>query len=179
MTGRRLRYWRGYKVGERQMNKKIRIYKKGKPSLPRLTMYRPHEKIYNMRWTFHQTDEDMNPSVPHGHSDDNLYRLRIWDGKVYQKKSGKLVCVGQANKKEMVSLSRIGQFQAFVIKARDWYRENHKVCPPLSSLSGQRSFYEHYGLSDFRGYDQDVPTTLTYSLTIIINNIDNTSDLKC
>ena len=161
------------------MNKKIRIYKKGKPSLPRLTMYRPHEKIYNISWTFHQTDEDMNPSVPHGHSDDNLYRLSIWDGKVYQKKSGKLVRVGQAKKKEMISLYRTELFQTFVSKARDWYSENHKFCPPLSSLIGQRSFCEHYGRSDFRGNEQNVPDILTFSLTTIIKNIDNSSDLKC
>ena len=174
-TGRRLRYWRGYKAGERQMNKKIRIFKKGKTSLPRFAIFRPREEICKMRWTFHQTDDDMNPSVPHGHSDNNLYRLSIWDGKVYRKQSGKLVHVGQAKKKEMIALYRTGQFQVFVNKARDWYKENHTFCPPLTSLTGMSSFYEHYGLTEFRDYKQSVPDMLTISLSINIKNIDKTS----
>lgn len=97
-------------------------------------VYRPKEKIYNILWTFHQNDVDDRPSVPHGHSQDNKYRLSIWDGKVYRKQSGKLILEGRAKKSDINKLYNDPKFNDFVLKSREWYKEKHKYCPELKSL---------------------------------------------
>lgn len=111
--------------------------------VPRITMYSPSEKVYKIRWDFHKGDDDPNPSIPHGHSQDNKYRLSIWDGKVYEKKDGKLKCVGQAKGKEMRALRANNIFKNFVSETRSWYIENHPYCPELLPLRNKLYSYGH------------------------------------
>lgn len=103
---------------------------------PRFTMYRPGFQVCRMTWEFHLTDEDPQPSVPHGHSlgKDRKYRLSIWDGKVYKKQGGKLIYQGNASKKDMLKLYYSTDFQEFFRKAREWYEEKYKRKPPLIPL---------------------------------------------
>lgn len=112
------------------MQRRVRIDRGNAKHLP--TRYRPNFKIFKMNWDFHKFDDDPSPSVPHGHSIDNKYRLSIWDGEVYEKKDGKLNRVGKAKKKDLEDLRKDIKFQAFVLEARDWYEKNHRFCPPLS-----------------------------------------------
>lgn len=114
-------------------------YKIGRKQTTRFTLYRPNFQIYNMEWVFHLTDKDANPSVPHGHSLDNKYRLKIWDGKVYRKQGGKLKYKGKVVKGEMLRLYKSEEFQSFVQKARSLYREQHKMCPLLVPFSAKEA----------------------------------------
>lgn len=150
--------------------KRLRIKKVKKVSTPRFTMYTPNMKIYKMDWTFHKADDDPNPSVPHGHSSDNQYRLRLWDGKVYKKQSGKLEYVGHAKRKELQALFRIDEFQAFIGKSRVWYKENHPVCPPLSPLSGHRVAMRRFTARSNQA--KDIPETINFALPIVITKKD-------
>lgn len=150
--------------------RRLRIKKVKKVSTPRFTMYSLNEKIYKMDWTFHKSDDDPNPSVPHGHSSDNHYRLSIWDGKVYKKQSGKLEYVGRAKRKELQALYKIAAFQTFIVKSREWYKENHPMCPPLSPFSGQRVTMRRYSMRNNR--TMEVPETISVTLSIVIAKND-------
>lgn len=103
----------------------------------RLTNLHPSEKIFGQRWVFHKGDDDPNPSVPHGHSEDGKYKLSLWDGKIYSIQSGNIV--GTASKREMEALHSNKTMQQFIIESREWYVQNHPYCPELAPLRGQNA----------------------------------------
>lgn len=99
---------------------------------PRFTNLRPKMNIYSQKWIFHKCDEDPNPSVPHGHSEDGKYKLSLWDGKIYSVQTGKMV--GNASKSEMRALYADRAMKQFVAESRAWYENTHPFCPDLFPL---------------------------------------------
>lgn len=145
------------------MKKRI-IKKKINDNHFRTTMYSPRNKIYSIEWIFHQVDEDPKPSVPHGHSKDNKYRLSLWDGKVYKKQAGKLEYVGCAKKKELRLLYKNKNFQEFVAKSRDWYINTHPFCPELSPFFDKKILFKKDVTTI--GKNTDVPDEIVIKLTV-------------
>ena len=76
----------------------MRNYKKTKF---KYTLLFPKVRVKGMSWVFHKGDDDYRPSVPHGHSTDNLYRLQLWTGNIYEAQTGKLKY--KAKKKDIKS----------------------------------------------------------------------------
>lgn len=104
---------------------------------PHFTNLHPSEKIFGQKWFFHKGDDDPNPSVPHGHSEDGKYKLSLWDGKIYSIQSGNVV--GTASKREMKALYSNKAMQQFIMESREWYMQNHPYCPELAPLRAQNA----------------------------------------
>lgn len=103
------------------MKRYIRIHKS------QFDMYRPKYTLFKMKWDFHKTDDDCNPSVPHGHSVDGRYKMSIWDGKVYDVRTRKLC--GSITRKEIENLHNDAVFMKFVDESREWYKSTHPHYP--------------------------------------------------
>lgn len=114
----------------RKRHFKLRITKNPSPRL-----YRPTDKIYKMIWDFHKADADPFPSVPHGHSTNGKYKLKLWSGEVFDIQTNKLV--GKSSKKEMLKLYGSHKFQCFVNDAREWFKENNPYIPDLVIPEGR------------------------------------------
>lgn len=111
---------------------RIRLSKHRKPNYPQMTAYCPRRAINKKYWCFHIGDDDPFPSVPHGHSTDNKYKLSIWDGYVYSIKTGEIV--GKAERSELLFLERDHKFQDFIERSRGWFAKAHSFVPPLKPL---------------------------------------------
>ena len=80
----------------------------------------PRIKVNGMYWEFHKGDDDPWPSVPHGHSKDRKYKLQLWSGNIYNKKTGKLEY--KAKSKDMKALREYPDFIEFVEECRKSYK---------------------------------------------------------
>lgn len=85
--------------------------------------YKTPNKIYKLIWTFHLTDADCWPSVPHGHNDEKGLKLDIITGEVFSAAGGK--CVGHATLKELNKLNANKRFRQFVRQHVTWYRQTY------------------------------------------------------
>lgn len=102
-------------------------------NIPEYIKLRPGVSIKGMYWEFHKGDNDYNPSVPHGHSLNGLYKLQLWSGNIYEIRSGKLKY--KAKKKDMNALYNYPGFLDFVEECRKEYtvRNPAIVLPELSN----------------------------------------------
>lgn len=91
------------------------------------TLYRPNYKLYNEIWNMRLDDPDHFPSVPHGHSLSNRYKLNVWNGEVFNRQTGKKV--GKVPKKE---LRRLHQDDDFLDFARITIKTHHEIFPEHS-----------------------------------------------
>ena len=107
----------------------MRNYKKTKF---KYTLLFPKVRVKGMSWVFHKGDDDDRPSVPHGHSTDNLYRLQLWTGNIYEAQTGKLKY--KAKKKDIKALYNYPGFLEFVNECREEYMKRHPsiTLKPLS-----------------------------------------------
>ena len=110
----------------------VRLSKHKKANYSQMTAYRPCKAIHKKYWCFHIGDDDPFPSVPHGHSTDNKYKLSIWDGYVYLIKTGEIV--GKVKRSELLFLESDHKFQDFIKRSRSWFSESHSFLPPLKPL---------------------------------------------
>ena len=99
----------------------------------RRTMLAPRTKVKGMTWEFHKGDNDNQPSVPHGHSQDGKYKLQLWSGNIYNVVTGKLEF--RAKKKEMKNLQNYPGFKEFVNECREEYKTRNPAIA-LPELSG-------------------------------------------
>ena len=99
----------------------------------RITNLSPKYTIYAVKWTFHLSDDDPEPTIPHGHGNLNgdSLKLSLWDGEVLKKSGKKWVHKGWASKSELTLLYADQQMRDFVDRARDWYIENHRIIPNI------------------------------------------------
>lgn len=74
-----------------------------------VTRYKPSYTIFRSKWEMHKNDADPNPSVPHGHSLDQRYKLDVWNGDVISTKTNEVV--GRADKKEIQTLHKNNAFK--------------------------------------------------------------------
>ena len=86
---------------------------------PEILLFSPKLQIKKMHWIFHKGDNDYNPSVPHGHSKDNRFKLELWTGAVYNTLTNKKC--GRASVKEMSELYNYPGFVEFVEECRREY----------------------------------------------------------
>ena len=93
----------------------------------RTTLLRPKTKVHGMLWTFHKTDDDNWPSVPHGHSIDGKYKLELWSGNIYEISTRQLVF--RARKKDMKNLIAYPGFLEFVKECRKEYKHRNPITP--------------------------------------------------
>lgn len=84
-------------------------------------------------------DDDFWPSVPHGHSNDKKYVLRIWSGEIFEKRTKKLRYL--ADEIEMQKLKQDEKFREFVVKAREAY-EDRNIWVPKMNLKNLPLVYE-------------------------------------
>lgn len=101
-----------------------------KNSLP--LVLKTRTKIWNMIWDFHKGDDDMNPSVPHGHSIDGKYKIELWSGTVYDRRTKKVI--GKALRKEIEDLYNNPSFLFFVKEVRESYLQRHPHIRQLPEL---------------------------------------------
>lgn len=122
------------------MKNKRRITLRNKPNWagkkPSILMFSPHIPIKKMYWIFHKGDSDFNPSVPHGHSIDNRYKLELWSGAVYSTSTNKKC--GTASRKDMLKLRNYTGFAKFVEECRQEYRMRFPTIH-LAPLTNERS----------------------------------------
>ena len=83
-------------------------------------MYRPRYTIYDLKWDFHECDDDFFPSVPHGHSGE--YKLDIVDGIVYDRNNEN---IGNITKKELKKIQNDQKFIQFAREAKKWYQSKY------------------------------------------------------
>jgi len=97
----------------------------------------PRLQVKGVIWNFHKLDPDPYPSVPHGHSQDEKYKLELWTGNIINIQTGKRC--GKAPDKEMKQLYNYPGFTDFVDICRDEYR---KVYPqnPIKELTLPRKW---------------------------------------
>lgn len=85
--------------------------------------YKTPERIRRRIWIFHEEDTDLQPSILHGHSQDDSYRLDAITGKFYEKdKLDK--SIGTLRKKELSKLHGDKKFQVFTINRIRWVNKN-------------------------------------------------------
>lgn len=99
----------------------------------KITNYKPKYSVYDVKWIFHKTDEDPEPTIPHGHGEykGEPLKLSLWDGEVLKLSGKKWIHKGWASKKDMAVLYSDPIMAAFVDEARKWYIENHLNEPEL------------------------------------------------
>lgn len=85
--------------------------------------YRTSEKLYKLFWSFHLTDADYWPCVPHGHNDEKGLKLDIITGEVFSVTTRK--CVGSVTAKELQKLNANRRFRNFVYQHVSWYRQTY------------------------------------------------------
>jgi len=94
--------------------------------------YKTPEKSKGRIWIFHLGDTDLQPSVLHGHSQDDNYRLDALSGMLYRSKDLKK-SIGVLNDKELRKLHNNKKFQEFTIERIQWVNKymprSHFVIP--------------------------------------------------
>ena len=105
-----------------------------------LTVLAPNIKIKGMLWEFHKGDNDDHPSVPHGHSQDGNYKLELWNGNIYDIKTGKVEY--RAKRKEIKKLYNYPGFLDFVKDCRSEYKKrNPSIMLPELEYRQYKSAY--------------------------------------
>lgn len=103
---------------------------------PLIAMLSPKVKIKGIYWDFHKGDNDSKPSVPHGHGKmkDGVYKLELWNGKIYKVQNRKLVYKYMAKEKDMEALYKYPDFLDFIQECREEYENRfpHISLPDLS-----------------------------------------------
>ena len=89
-------------------------------NIHRMTCLHPKVIVCRRRWIFRKYDLDPFPSIPHGHSEDNKYKLNIDTGEIVDKQGHH---VGQVSKKELNSLLEVPNFKDFVKEAKKYHEE--------------------------------------------------------
>ena len=97
------------------------------------TNYKPRYTVYSVKWTFHLTDDDPNPTIPHGHGEykGEALKLSLWDGEITRLSGKKWIHKGWASKSDMQMLYNDQMMETFAEEARKWYIKNHKITPDL------------------------------------------------
>ena len=85
--------------------------------------YKTPERIRSRIWIFHKDDTDLQPSVLHGHSQDDNYRLDAMTGMFYRGDDLDKN-VGTLTDKELRKLHNNKRFQEFAIERILWVNEH-------------------------------------------------------
>lgn len=102
------------------------------------TNYKPRYTVYSVKWTFHLTDDDPKPTIPHGHGEykGETLKLSLWDGEITRLSGKKWIHKGWASKSDMQMLYNDQMMETFAEEARKWYIKNHKITPDLKPRRG-------------------------------------------